>query len=281
MEDKYRLNKIGDGWEFVPEDILREKFDYERLLNNIKRREQKIISDLEKISRLKEELKEMKKKRTVGYNKMVKYHKQFTPSFTISFSKTKKKNRYYNFGDVDSRGNWSWTIIPNVGGNRKWIYLGSNKEVTTYLDLIEGKSNLDHYHGMYPHERTPHENKIKMRIEELLCPLIVSDMKRWMKNHDNLDGWFDRDFKKDYLMGKLKRIYKKSKYFEEHQNDPSIKKYLQSKFTVINSFNEDTGEHLFVQKKKYSHKQWEEYYRKQGNKELEKKYRDLQKKRKK
>jgi len=96
MEDKYRLNKIGDGWEFVPEDILREKFDYERLLNNIKRREQKIISDLNKISQLKDELKEMKKKRTVGYNKMVKYHKQFTPSFTISFSKTKKKNRYYN-----------------------------------------------------------------------------------------------------------------------------------------------------------------------------------------
>jgi hypothetical protein len=280
MEDKYRLNKIGDGWEFVPEDILREKFDYERLLNNIKRREQKIISDLNKISQLKDELKEMKKKRTVGYNKMVKYHKQFTPSFTISFSKTKKKNRYYNYGDVDSRGNWSWTIIPNVGGNRKWIYLGSNKEVTTYLDLMEGRSNLDYYNGMYPHERTPHENKIKMRIEELLCPLIVSDMKRWMKTHDNLDGWFDRDFKKDYLMNKLKRMYKKSKYFGKHQKDPKLKGLLKSGFTVIQP-NPETGSTIYLEKKKWTHKQWEEYYRKQGNKELEKKYRDLQKKRKK
>ena len=118
MEDKYWLNKIGEGWEFLLKDILQKKFDYERLNNNISRREKKIESDLEKIKDLKDGLKKMKVERTKGYHQMVKYHKMFTPSFTISYSSTKKKNRYYNSDHVDSRGNWSWTIIPNYGGRR-------------------------------------------------------------------------------------------------------------------------------------------------------------------
>lgn len=260
MEEKYRLNKIGEGWEFVPEDVLKKKFEYERLLNNIKRREQKIQSDLGKITELKKQLKKMKKDRTEGYNQMVKYHKKFTPSFTISLSKTKKWNRYSNYESVKTRGNESWTVIPNIGGHRKWIYLGSNKEVTTYLDLIEGRDDLNYYNEMYPHERTPHENKIKQRIEELLCPLIIQDMRRWLKKNPNLDGWFDQDFKKDYLMNKLKRIYKKSDYYGIHQKNPGLKNVLKSGFTVIQP-NEETGSTIYLEKKKWTNKQWEEYYK--------------------
>ena len=273
MEDKWRLNKIGEGWEFVPEDIIQKKFEFERLLNNIKKREKKIESDLNKIKTLKKELKEMKVKRTKGYNQMVKYHKKFTPSFTISFSKTKKFNRYLNSDSVKTRGNHSWTIIPNIGGKRKWIYLGSNTEVTMYLDLMDGKDDLDYYYEMYPHERTPHLNKITQRINEIICPLIVSDMKKWLKKNETLDGWFEQDFKKDYLMNKLKRRYKNSEFYEVHQSDPELKKRLKGGFTVIQP-NEKTGSNLYVEKKKWTYQQWEEYYRIKGNKELEKKFRD-------
>ena len=35
-----------------------------------------------------------------------------------------------------------------------------------------------------------------------------------------------------------------------------------------------TGSNLYVEKKKWTFQQWEEYYRIKGNKELEKKFRD-------
>ena len=273
MEDKWRLNKIGEGWEFIPEDIRKKKKEYEKLYNHIKVREKKIESDLNKIKTLKKELKEMKVLRTKGYNQMVKYHKKFTPSFTISLSKTPKWNLYSNYESVKTRGNHSWTVVPNIGGKRKWIYLGSNTEVTMYLDLMDGKDNLDYYYEMYPHERTPHENKIKQKINQIIWALIVSDMKKWVKKNETLDGWFEQDFKKDYLMNKLKRRYKNSEFFEVHQSDPELMKRLKGGFTVIQP-NEKTGSNLYVEKKKWTFQQWEEYYRIKGNKELEKKFRD-------
>jgi hypothetical protein len=273
MEDKWRIKKIGDDWMFIPEDIRKKKREYENLTIRIKRREKKIESELVKIGKLKKELREMKVLRTKGHNQMVKYHKKLTPSFTISFSKTKKFNRYLNSDSVKTRGNHSWTIIPNIGGKRKWIYLGSNTEVTMYLDLMDGKDDLDYYYEMYPHERTPHLNKITQRINEIICPLIVSDMKKWLKKNETLDGWFEQDFKKDYLMNKLKRRYKNSEFYEVHQSDPELMKKLKSGFTVIQP-NEKTGSNLYVEKKKWTYLQWEEYYRVKGNKELEKKFRD-------
>ena len=52
----YRINKVGEGWEFLPDKEKKEKLDYERLFNNIVRREKKIDSELSKIKKLKEEL---------------------------------------------------------------------------------------------------------------------------------------------------------------------------------------------------------------------------------
>ena len=45
----YRIKKVGDEWEFLPKKERDEKREYERLLNNINKREKKIISDQEKI----------------------------------------------------------------------------------------------------------------------------------------------------------------------------------------------------------------------------------------
>jgi hypothetical protein len=78
----FRLKYIGKEFEFFPENEKREKFDYERLVYNIERREKKILNDLSKIEILKKELREWKKERTEGYKKMVKYHKNFSPTYS-------------------------------------------------------------------------------------------------------------------------------------------------------------------------------------------------------
>jgi len=83
MEDKWRINKIGDDFNFIPKKERDEKLEYERLLNKISKREKKIESDLVKIGKLKKELRKMKGDRIKGLNKMVKYHKKFLPTFSI------------------------------------------------------------------------------------------------------------------------------------------------------------------------------------------------------
>jgi len=278
MEDKWRINKIGDGWISIPKEVFEKKKEYEKLYNKIKTREKWILDYTKKIHDIKKELRGLKVKRTKNHHQMVKYHKKLTPSFTISLSKTKKLNRYLNSDSVKTRGNHSWTITPNIGGWREQIYLGSNKELTMFLDLIEGKDNLDNYYEMYPHEFPPHLDKIKNRINEIICPLIVSDMKRWLKKNETIDGWFEQGFKKGYLMNKLKRIYKNSVYYEVHQKNPELSKIVKSRFTVIQP-NEKTGSTIYVEKKRWTDKRWEEYYKDKGDKVLEKKFRDKQKKR--
>ena len=106
MEDKWRINKIGDDFYFIPKKERDEKLEYERLLSNISKREKKVESELVKISKLKEGLRNMKKDRTKGFNKMVKYHKKFLPSFSIF---------------LDSDGfNPQWGMWVSIGGKRKY-----------------------------------------------------------------------------------------------------------------------------------------------------------------
>ena len=59
MEDKWRINKIGDDFNFIPKKERDEKLEYERLLNKISNREKKIESDLVKIGKLKKELRKL------------------------------------------------------------------------------------------------------------------------------------------------------------------------------------------------------------------------------
>ena len=116
----YRINKIGDGWKFLPEKERKEKLDYERLLNNITRREKKIQSDLIKIKKLKRELREMKKNRTIQYHQLLKYHKEFSPTFSTSLSKNKKYKDVDNIkGSFMTSENKSWTITVRIGGKKK------------------------------------------------------------------------------------------------------------------------------------------------------------------
>ena len=42
MEDKWRIKKIGDDFNFIPKKERDEKLEYERLLNDIVYRQQKV-----------------------------------------------------------------------------------------------------------------------------------------------------------------------------------------------------------------------------------------------
>ena len=124
MEDKWRINKIGDDFYFIPKKERDEKLEYERLLSNISKREKKIESELVKIVKLKEDLRDMKKDRTKGYNKMIKYHKKFLPTFSTFLG-----------GEDD--GSPQWGMWVSIGGKRKYIYIGTVSDVSYHLDLLE------------------------------------------------------------------------------------------------------------------------------------------------
>jgi hypothetical protein len=195
MEDKWRIKKIGDNWMFIPKKERDEKSDYERLLNNISKREKKIESDLDKIKKLKEGLNEMKKKRTVEFNKMIKYHNKFLPNFSI-------------FLDDDLYGNQQWGMWVSIGGKRKNIYLGTVSRVSYHLDLLE--NNIPHYNennsyqdrvGYYSslnpknYEDDKDKGIIKSKIESYVCDVVQKNMLGVLKKDGNLDTFFDKKYK--------------------------------------------------------------------------------------
>ena len=218
-DDDYRIKMIGDDFEFLPDEEKKFKLTYERLLNNIKKREKKILSDQEKIKTLKEELREMKKERTKQYKELVKYHKKFTPSFTTSISKQRKeKESSWRDGSFQTSGNQSWTMEVRVGKYKKSIYIGTNEEVTKYLDLIEGRSNLDKYSDMRirSHMKTDGEIQIMDRINELIIPIIRTQMLKDLKKNGSLDQFVNKKTPNEGIKI-LKRMYRKSDYYEERK----------------------------------------------------------------
>ena len=223
----YRINKIGDGWKFLPEKEKKEKLDYERLLNNITRREKKIQSDLIKIKKLKRELREMKKNRIIQYHQLLKYHKEFSPTFSTSLSKNRKYKDVDNIkGSFMTSGNKSWTITVRIGGKKKPIYLGTQLKVNEMLDLIEGRS--DYWINLYPHKRPEHETRIKRVIEKLVYPLIKKEMFECLEKEGSLNSFMGTTIKgKKYL----DELYLDSGFYEERK--PMETKF-KGKFTVYN-----------------------------------------------
>ena len=232
-DEDYRIKKVGDDFEFLPEEEKKFKLNYERLLNNIKRRENKILSDQEKIKTLKEELREMKKDRTIQFKQLVKYYKEFTPSFTTSISKQRKeKESSWRDGSFQTSGNQSWTMEVRIGKYKKSIYIGTNKEITKYLDLIEGRSNLDNYSEMRirSHMKTEGEVLIMNRINELIIPIIKKQMVKDLKKNESLDGFVNKKISHEGVKI-LKKMYLQSEYYEKRK---PMNPKLKGKFITYN-----------------------------------------------
>lgn len=220
----YRIKKVGDSWEFLPEKERKEKSDYERLLNNINRREKKIESDLGKVKKLKEELREMKKERTIQNHKMIKYYKEFQPNFSI-------------YLDDDVYGNPQWGMWVSIGGKRKSIYLGTVSRVSYHLDLLENK--VPHYNKNNTYEDGPigyygslnpknydgdeHKEIIKSKIESYVCNVVSKKMLGILKKDGDLDRFFDKKYK---IKGTdiLYDLYKKSTHYTPPQKEREKKK---------------------------------------------------------
>lgn len=150
---------MGDGWIFVPEYERRKKLDYDKLVYRIKQREKRLAKMGNTISELKKELKEWKKFRTSEYKELVKFHKTFQPSFSISLSKAPKVKQS-SIGSFQTSGNKSWTIFVSVGKVKKAVYLGTIKAVNEKLDLIEGRSEFSE---MFPHKSVPHKIRLYLK----------------------------------------------------------------------------------------------------------------------
>jgi hypothetical protein len=219
MEDKWRINKIGDDFYFIPKKEREEKLEYESLLSNISKREKKIESELVKISKLKEDLRNMKKDRTKGFNKMIKYHKKFLPSFSIFLG-----------GEDD--GSPQWGMWVSIGGKRKYIYIGTVDDVSYHLDLLE--DNVPHYNKNNRYEDGPvgyynslnpknydgdeHKEIIKSKIESYVCDVVKKKMIGILKKDGNLDRFYDKNYK---IKGTdiLYDLYKKSSHYTPPQKE--------------------------------------------------------------
>jgi hypothetical protein len=204
----YRLKYIGKEFEFFPENEKREKFDYERLVVKIERREKKIQSDLSKIENLKRELRDWKKERTEGYKKMVKYHKNFSPSYSFSLNKNSKQVEYKSGNTSKTAGNRSWEGIISFGKFKKYIYIGTIKQVAQKLDLIENKG--EYYIHFKPDKDKDIENVIKEKLKHYLVPVINQKITDFLIKGE--PDFFSKEFK---IKGVeiLQSLYRKTSHY--------------------------------------------------------------------
>ena len=225
MEDKWRIKKIGDDFNFIPKKERDEKLEYERLLNDISKREKKIESDLGKIKKLKEDLRDMKGDRIKRYNNVVKYHKKFLPTFSTFLG-----------GEDD--GSPQWGVWVSIGGKRRYVYIGTVNEVSYHLDLLENnvphynknnryEDDIDGYYGsLNPknYEGDEHKEIITSKIESYVGDVVKKKMLSILKKDGNLDRFYDT--KKYKLKGTdiLFDLYKKTPHYTPPQKEREKKK---------------------------------------------------------
>jgi hypothetical protein len=204
----FRLKYIGKEFEFFPENEKREKFDYERLVYNIERREKKILSDLSKIETLKKELREWKKERTEGYKKMVKYHKSFSPTYSFNLNKNKKQVDYKSGKTSTTAGNRSWEGTVTFGKYSRYLYLGTIKEIAKKLDLLENRGEF--YIHFKPDKDKESENIIKEKLKQYLIPVFNEKITNFLNKGE--PDFFSSDYK---LKGVdiLQSLYRKSSHY--------------------------------------------------------------------
>lgn len=233
----WRIKKVGKEWDFLPEKEKQERKEYERLVLKIERREKKIESMISKIQKDKKDLREWKKQRTKGYNKMLKYHDKFSPNFSFYLHKGEKIVKYPSGIYQETGGNNQWGLNVSVGGKKKYIYVGTIDKVGFNLDLIENNSNnipigtkfndlenreKGYYERLNPKINEEHKKEIEEKLKFYLCDIITDKMWRSLNKYGSLDTFFTKQIK---LNGNklLYSIYKKTPHYHP-QREPKPKK---------------------------------------------------------
>ena len=232
----YRIKKVGEEWDFLPQKERDEKKEYERLVTNIERKERKIQGMLVKLEDEKKQLRKLKGDRTKGYNKMVKYHKKFYPNFSVTLDVGKKLVEYKSGNYSETSGNNQWGMFVSIGGKRKYVYLGTVSTVSYHLDLLENhiphynknnkfKDVVGYYEKLKPtnSEKDEHREIIKSKLEHYVGGYLKKIMLDILKKEGNLDKFFDKYFK---IKGTeiLYDLYKKSPHFQPPQKERERKK---------------------------------------------------------
>lgn len=232
----YRIKKVGDEWDFLPQKERDEKKEYERLVTNIERKENKIQGMLVKLEEEKKQLRKLKGDRTKGYNQMVKYHKKFYPNFSITLDVGKKLVEYKSGNYSETSGNNQWGMFVSIGGKRKYVYLGTVSTVSYHLDLLENyvphynknnsyKDVVGYYEKLKPtnSENDEHREIIKSKLELYVGEYLKKMMLDILKKEGNLDKFFDKSFK---IKGTecLYDLYKKSPHYQPPQKERERKK---------------------------------------------------------
>lgn len=185
----YRLSKVGKGWDYLPDKEKQEKREYERLYNNILRKEKKIVKMRERLREEQELLKDMKKERTERFNQLVKWHKSLVPTISIGFSRTRKKrisdkpSVYNQYNEMETSGNNSWSITLKLQGKVKSIYIGTTKNVLLKIKDLHGfeKYEETEWDMMNPQKINSQANRLKSLIKEMVEPVLMKEISEYWK----------------------------------------------------------------------------------------------------
>ena len=240
----FRVNKVGDNWDFLPQKEKDKKKEYERLVRKIEDRENKIERAKQKIKDDKNELREWKKQRTKGYRDMVKYHKKFSPNFSVSLNFGGKYVEYKSGNYAETSGNNQWELNVRIGGKRKYIYIGTISSVALHLDLLENRTDnyflqskgkgegvnrytKDEMEGYYqrlkPNTNEEHRKSIKSKLEFYINENVRNLMIGIMKKDGNLNKFFNKNYK---IKGVdiLYNIYKSTPHYVPPRKEKPKKK---------------------------------------------------------
>lgn len=225
----YRLKYIGKEFEFFPENEKREKLNYERLVVRIEKREKKILSDLAKIEILKRDLRDWKKERTDGYKKMVRYHKSFSPTYSFSLNKNSKQVEYKSGNTSKTAGNRSWEGVVTFGKYKKYLYLGTIKEIAQKLDLLENKGEL--YVDFKPDKDEENKNIIKEKLKQYLIPVFNEKITDFLIRGE--PDFFSNEYK---IKGVdiLQSLYRKTPHYTPPKEKIKVKGGRLSSMNVRN-----------------------------------------------
>jgi hypothetical protein len=168
---------------------------------------------------------------------VVKYHKKFLPTFSITLDIGNKYVEYKSGNYSETSGNNLWGMRVSIGGKRKYIYIGTVSDVSYYLDLLENnvphynKNNryedgpIGYYNSLKPknYEGDEHKEIITSKIESYVGDVVKKKMIGTLKKDGNLDSFFDKSYK---LKGTdmLYDLYKKSPHYTPPQKEIEKKK---------------------------------------------------------
>jgi hypothetical protein len=186
----FRLRFIEkESYDLLPENIMRKKLDYHTHISNIKKREKMIERRVTELNLLKEELREMKLKRTDLYNELFEFHDTFIPTISITYSgKPKGDSKKTDSGGVYYHSNNSWSITLRMKKKVKNIYIGTDKVLKERLNEIYETDKFSKLKSQYVEEK----KKIQSEVKKLVEGNIIKELTQLVNEGKSIDEFLNK-----------------------------------------------------------------------------------------